>query len=157
MLFFFSNETKGFYVKEIHGENIPDDAVQLKEGQHERAMSWQAGGGIIVGVTSQGEMDLRTTPVPTRQEMLLHKRVVVQAHLDSQAMSLGYDDMATAISYADEPAVPQFRIEGAALREWRSLVWERFSELMVGPGDGEQIPSDAELIASLPAFSLPAA
>lgn len=47
----------------------------------------------------------------------------IQAHLDSVAQSWGYDDIRSACTYADEPAVPRFQDEGRALRAWRSLVW----------------------------------
>lgn len=155
MLFFYSNDTKGFYVKEIHGENIPSDAVPLQEGQHERSMAWQATGGIIVGVNANGEMNLQAAPPPTIGEITLQKRLVVQGHLNSQAVLLGYDDIATAISYADEPVVPKFQMEGLAMRAWRSLVWEKFDEVMADSAGNDGVPSDGELVAMLPAFSLP--
>lgn len=48
---------------------------------------------------------------------------VVQARLDTQAQSWGYDNIFTACTYADEPAVAQFQAEGQALRAWRSSTW----------------------------------
>lgn len=157
MLFFYSNETKGFYVEEIHGERIPSDAVLLQEGQHERAMTWQAAGGVIVGVTANGEMNLQAARPPTLSEITLQKRLVVQAHLDSQAVVFGYEDIAAAISYADEPIVPKFQLEGLAFRAWRSLVWEKFAEVMADAHSIADIPSDAGIIAALPAFTPPGA
>lgn len=47
----------------------------------------------------------------------------VQAHLDATARAWGYDDIFTAVTYADEPEAPQFQAEGRALRKWRSKVW----------------------------------
>lgn len=47
----------------------------------------------------------------------------VQAHLDATSQAWGYDDIFTAVTYADEPEDPQFQAEGRALRKWRSKVW----------------------------------
>jgi hypothetical protein len=47
----------------------------------------------------------------------------VQLRLDTQAQAWGYDNIFTACTYADEPAVPQFQAEGQALRAWRSQTW----------------------------------
>lgn len=46
-----------------------------------------------------------------------------QMQLDSVAKSYGYDDIKTAVTYADEPAVAKFQTDGKALRAWRSMVW----------------------------------
>ncbi len=54
----------------------------------------------------------------------------VSKHMDVIAGSWGYDSMAVAITYAEEPAVPKYQNEGKALRAWRSLLWESaFEEL----------------------------
>lgn len=47
----------------------------------------------------------------------------VQARLDQQAQEWGYDSIFTAVTYADEPSVPQFQTEGRVLRAWRSETW----------------------------------
>lgn len=47
----------------------------------------------------------------------------IQLLLDAQAQAWGYDNIFTACTYADEPAVPQFQAEGQALRAWRSATW----------------------------------
>ena len=49
--------------------------------------------------------------------------VAVQGHLDSTAKAHGYDNVMTAVSYADEPAVAKFQADGKAFRAWRSKVW----------------------------------
>lgn len=66
---------------------------------------------------------------PTREQkqirdaMVAQVKTVVQQRLDSQAQEWGYDDIRSAVGYADEPAVPQFEAEGKVLRAWRSLTW----------------------------------
>lgn len=81
----------------------------------------------------------------------------VQAHLDATAQSYGYDSIYTAVTYADEPAVESFQKEGQALRAWRSLVWVACHQVLADVMAGKRgVPSSAELIAELPAFTMPA-
>lgn len=49
---------------------------------------------------------------------------VAQVYLDACAKELGYDNILTAITYADEPTVEKFQQDGLMLRVKRSLVWE---------------------------------
>jgi hypothetical protein len=60
MKFFFSNETHGFYLDLLHGSNIPEDAIELQEGEHEKALEWQAAGGLITSVNADGTMVLES-------------------------------------------------------------------------------------------------
>ena len=78
----------------------------------------------------------------------------VQAHLDAQAVALGYDNIFTAVTYATEPAVPKFQNDGIALRAWRSLVWAKCYEVLAEIDAGTREPLDAsQLLALLPTFS----
>lgn len=80
----------------------------------------------------------------------------VQKHLDNTAISMGYDDIKTAVTYADEPAVLKFQTEGQALRAWRSLVWEKcYAELARVVSGERTIPTPEEAIAELPVFVPP--
>lgn len=81
----------------------------------------------------------------------------VQGRLDSAAKEAGYESIFTAISYADEPAVPRFQADGQAFRRWRSLVWDyAHTELnAVLAGEKPQPDLDA-FLSGLPALELPA-
>ncbi|EGK71895.1 Putative phage tail fibre protein [Methyloversatilis universalis FAM5] len=75
----------------------------------------------------------------------------VQRHMDTVAQSWSYDDMRAACTYADEPAVPQFQAEGAALRAWRSLCWAACYQMLNQTiAAGTPRPSVEEVIAALP-------
>lgn len=89
--------------------------------------------------------------VAERELQIKKKRTVdmVQSYLDSKAKSYGYDDIRSAVTYADEPSVPLFQEQGLAFREWRSLVWERCYEALEAGG-----PSEEELLAVLPTLNL---
>ena len=44
MTFFYSGETKGFYVDSIHGVDIPDDAFEVSDGTYMAMMEGQQHG-----------------------------------------------------------------------------------------------------------------
>lgn len=80
----------------------------------------------------------------------------VQGVLEDAARARGYDSLFTAISYADEPAVPRFQADGQAFRRWRSLVWDYAHGEMNAVLTGEKPQPDLEtFLASLPALELP--
>lgn len=80
----------------------------------------------------------------------------IQAHLDAQAGALGFDNIFTAVTYADEPVIPRFQRDGRALRAWRSLVWAAVYATLDAVQAGQRpIPTIPELIASLPTFTPP--
>jgi len=80
----------------------------------------------------------------------------IQSHLDAAARDRGYDSISTAVSYAEEPAVPKFQSDGMAFRAWRSLVWQyAYQELAKVKAGEREIPSLDVFLAELPALSLP--
>lgn len=90
-------------------------------------------------------------PEPTPEDIQKSRMDAVQVHLDQAAQALGYDDIKSAATYADEDAVLKFQQEGQSLRAWRSLVWEHCNTLLASVQAGErEIPSESELIAGLP-------
>ena len=80
----------------------------------------------------------------------------LQAHLDAAAHAAGYDDIRSAITYADEPAVPKFQAEGRAFRAWRSLFWAAANDVKNAVLAGTRpAPTVSALIAELPTLTLP--
>jgi hypothetical protein len=93
-------------------------------------------------------------PVPmTHEERLKHLQALVQGKLDDQARLLGYDDIRTAVTYAEEDSDPVFQAEGRALRAWRSLTWRKCYDVLaeVEAGEAEE-PTWPELENMLPAY-----
>lgn len=77
----------------------------------------------------------------------------IQARLDAEARARGYDSIATAVSYADEPAVAKFQEDGRAMRAWRSLVWAyAYQELAKVKVGEREIPALDAFLAELPAL-----
>lgn len=77
----------------------------------------------------------------------------IQEILDNKALSLGYDNIFTGVTYADEPGVAKFQIEGQALRKWRSLCWEYAYAVLaqVQQGSIEQ-PTIDDFILGMPNY-----
>ncbi|WP_145012273.1 hypothetical protein [Pseudomonas oryzihabitans] len=77
--------------------------------------------------------------------------LAIQASLDAAAKARGYDSIATAVSYAEEPAVPRFQDDGRAFRAWRSLVWAYAYEELAKVKAGERdVPTLDAFMAELP-------
>ena len=80
----------------------------------------------------------------------------IQLHMDNTARTFGYDDIKSAVTYAEEPAVPKFQLEGRGFRAWRSMVWVYAYEQLqrVNNGEREQ-PTIADFILELPELVIP--
>ena len=149
---FYSPTTGGFYARDIHGDNIPADAVEITEAEHAALIEGQSLGKLIVADES-GHPILQDPPPPTPEQIMARLEARVQQWLDEQARSLGYDDIKSAVTYAEESAVPKFQQEGQALRRLRSLVWARCYEILNAVQAGQRpIPTEAELIAEMEAL-----
>jgi hypothetical protein len=173
---YYSKSTGGFYDEAIHGTRkiaatvvgessisetevpnpaclIPADAVEITRGQHAALMLAQSQGKAITA-DANGAPIAADPPPPSPEQLKAMLVVAVQAHLDAQARAMGYDDIKTAATYADEPAVPKFQAEGQALRAWRSKVWAVCIDMLDRVTNGlRAAPTVPELIAALPAFS----
>jgi hypothetical protein len=85
------------------------------------------------------------------EKLKLAMVIEVQRILDAQARDWGYDNMASAVSYAEEPAVPRYQAEGRALRAWRSAVWDACYQASSDVNEGPEIPATFDVFALLPA------
>jgi hypothetical protein len=79
----------------------------------------------------------------------------VQSLMDAKAQSYHYDDLTTAVTYAEEPSVPKFQEEGQAFRAWRSQVWATAYSILGEVQAGHRsFPTVAEVPSLLPPFPL---
>lgn len=151
----YSATTNGFYSRELHGNNIPKDAVEITAEKHAELLQGQAEGKKIVP-SPLNIPSLQNTPQPTVEQIEKAKIALVQKHLDDTAREYRYDDIKTACTYAEEPAVEKFQEEGKAFRRWRSLVWAECYDILEDVQNGErEIPTDGELLLELPPFVPP--
>lgn len=150
---FYSKSTGGFYDAAIHGDSIPADAVEITAEEHAALLGAQSNGQQI-GADETGYPVAIDPPAPTYEQNLAALTADIQAHLDNTARQFNYDDIKTAVTYADEPAVPKFQQEGQALRAWRSLVWAAaYAELALYQ-EGDPVPTGEQLISKLPVFDI---
>lgn len=91
------------------------------------------------------------TPAPTEAELVAGYEAEVEKFLQAGAASMGFDSIITAVSYAEEPAVPLFQQQGQALRAWRSLTWAKCREVLASVKAGDRpAPTYEQLLAELP-------
>ena len=70
----------------------------------------------------------------------------VKSHLDSVATNLGYDDMATAITYASDDTNPAWQAEAIALRKFRGVAWMAVNTYL----DATPNPTQTGALAAVP-------
>lgn len=147
-------EIYSHYVSSIHGDDIPEGSVPVSDDLFWRTINEKDGLWKIVAQT--GTIEKHPLPGPGFAEIEALKLLLVQAYIDEAARAHRYDSIASAITYADEPAVPKFQAEGQAFRAWRSLVWAKCYAILADVNAGlREIPTDEELISELPALVLP--
>lgn len=102
------------------------------------------------------ELDAHLNPPKPKEQLQAEYTAFLQSVLDRTAQQYGYDSIATAVTYADEPSVAKFQQEGLAFRSWRSAFWEKGYAIMAQVEAGERgLPTEQELAEEMPAFSIP--
>ncbi len=114
----------------------------------------QGYGSDMEPMTSE-ELDAHLNPPKPKEQLQAEYTAFMQSILDGRAQDYGYDSVATAVTYAEEPSVPKFQEEGKAFRSWRSAFWAKGYEIMAQVEGGERgLPTNEELLAELPTFPL---
>lgn len=147
-----SKSNQAFFDSDIHGK-LPDDAVEISREYHAALLAAQSAGQII---SWDGDLPVAIDPPPPsfEEEVAMFKHAI-QQHMDAAAKIAGYDDIKTAVTYAEEPSVPKFQEEGRAFRAWRSQVWAYgYEQLALVAAGGRTKPTVAELVAELPKLAL---
>lgn len=148
----YSPAQNAFFLASLHGD-LPPDAVEITPAHHAALLAAQAGGKrIVADENGYPVAQDPPAPQPPSADQIRAARVAeVQQHMDSAAQALGYDDIQTAVTYADEPAVPRFQAEGHAFRAWRSRVWAHCYQVLDEVQAGlRTIPTSEALIYELP-------
>lgn len=151
---FYSKSTGGFYAREIHGDNIPADAVEITEAEHAALIEGQSQGKVIVA-DENGYPILQDPPPPTAEQIVAQYVAAVQKHLDDFARTRGYDGIMSAATYATS-TVPKFKAEGQYAVEARDATWAKCYEVMAAVEAGSRpMPTIDELFAELPVLTWP--
>lgn len=143
------------------------DSAAYANAEHTALILSLAAGGGAIAVTAddatfwqlihQSALTIAPFAMSLEEVKALYERAV-QRHMDGLAFAAGYDDIKTAVTYADEPAVAKFQQEGQAFRAWRSLCWAYcYEQLAAVEANQRPQPTVEELLGELPALLLPAA
>lgn len=151
---FFSAQTGGFYSREIHGGNIPADAVEITDSEHAALMEGQIR-GCIIAATATGFPILQDPPSPTPEQIIATFTAAIQKRLDDFARTRNYDGILSAATYATS-AVAKFKAEGQYAVEARDTTWAKGYEILAAVEAGQRaVPTPDELAAELPALAWP--
>lgn len=151
---FYSASNNGFYTREIHGDNIPADAVEITEAEHAALLEGQSMGKVIVADES-GRPILQDPPPPTAEQIIAQYTAAVQKRLDDFARTRNYDVIMSAATYATS-TVPTFKAEGQYAVEARDATWAKCYEVLAAVEAGSRpIPTLDELLAELPVLEWP--
>lgn len=91
--------------------------------------------------------------VITPEAMQARAVALVQSMLDGTARSMGYDNIISGVTYADEPSVPKFQLEGQRLRRLRSMAWNECYTILAEIEAGAAWPSEDEFMSRLPTYA----
>lgn len=121
MRIWFDANTKAFCCEAVHGEP-PLNAHLISAELHGELLAAQSAGKRIEAGPDGAPVAIEP-PAPGIEALRDAVKRRVQQFLDAVAREHGYSSMQSAVSYADEPAVPAFQADGLHLRAYRSRVW----------------------------------
>lgn len=91
----------------------------------------------------------------TEAQVVAAYMAAVQQHMDERAVTFGYDNLISVITYAEEPAVARYQTEGQAFRAWRSSCWYACEQMLAAvKSGGRPAPTHAELLDELPPLGI---
>lgn len=143
---YYSPTTKGFYTKEVHGDNMPSDVIEVSEADYNLLMEEQSNGSIIQYNGSKLILVLPNNILTPEQLLVNLKSVKDKAVADKLALHQ-YDSLATVKLWADDI---DYGIEATALLEWYKNVTKMSIALENDVKAGTKpIPTEAEYQAMI--------
>lgn len=140
---FYAPSTKGFYSREIHGDRMPVDAVEISDALYQVAKGQQIETG------PDGLPRLKVAAAPTLPERIAVLLRAVDGRLNDAAKAKGYDDIRSAALRAAYPG--PYHDEGVMFAQWMDATSAKCYELLGAFQAGNlEEPSAKELLAMLP-------
>jgi len=84
---YYSKSKGGFYDKEIHGDNIPLDSVEITDEQWEYLLNGQTGNSVI-GSDENGMPELQPLPGLTKEQQIEAANETKARFMQSAALSI---------------------------------------------------------------------
>lgn len=146
MSMFFSKSTGGFYSTDIHGDNIPADAVEFSEAYYLELMQAQSQGKII-------KPDANGFPIavdyePTAEEKIAGLEITLRNLLDSKSKEHGFDSYQSAMNWAGFPN--PYQTQAHTIADWIAACWAEHFIILFEINSTHVIPSQSEYLARLP-------
>ncbi|MFN4328292.1 MAG: hypothetical protein ACK4FF_05395 [Limnobacter sp.] len=152
----YSPGTKGFYSEEIHGDNIPADAVEITTEEHSALLAAQSEGKVIKWDSKKKKPVAVDPPPPTREQVVQTYKAHIQHRLDDFCRTREYDGVLSCCTYVTSK-VTKFRTEALYMLEKRDETWDIGTQILADVEAGTRpIPTLEELDAELPALAWPA-
>lgn len=126
------------YITDIHGDNIPADAIEVDE------VLWQASMHMMRPALINGELVELPAPLPTQDELAQRAKSAVYQLLDSTAKQFDYRDFNEVAQFVNSGV---WKAEADGLLAWQDSVWLKAYELFKEP-----ITSVDDFVAQLPKF-----
>jgi|HubBroStandDraft_2_1064218.scaffolds.fasta_scaffold07725_4 hypothetical protein len=102
--------------------------------------------------TSAGNLPAPESTIPPTPDQYT---AALQARMDDEARTRGYDDIRSGVSYLGS-AIVQFANEATALNEWRDAVWLYGLTVLNSAQSGSSaLPSLDDFVSAMPQMSWP--
>lgn len=155
---FYSKSTGGFYSTEIHGSNIPEDAVEITIEQHVALLEAQTSGKVIAADNKGNPIALDPPPLSPEQLFILAAagvRVALQSEIDAKAKVLGFSGGNALMLYAS--FTNPFKATALPFAQWEASAWAEAEaykqEVIAGT---KPMLSPIEAVAMMPILNIAA-
>ena len=128
----------GRYLAEIHGENIPQDAIEVSEELFNASIQMQRPALV------NSELIELPLPEPTQDALAKQSKSAVYQLLDKTAKQYDYRNFSEVAQFVNSGV---WKAEADGLLAWQDALWVRAYELLKEP-----ITSVDDFVAQLPRF-----